>query len=464
MKKIFLLPFIVISILLGQNAYSQADTTKGIIDKAKIQYKLSEGKTAFYAYNYRGALNIYREILAIDASNSKAQYGVAECQFALKNFKAALKNIEDAYKTDKEVDKDVEYLYGCILHQLGELDQALTHYQAFKSAFADNAKKLAEYDIDMLIAQIAYAKANMSTSNGAIIRNAGSGINTSYPEYAPCISQDGKTIVITSRRGDTKGGGVDVNFDHLYYSDIYISTWNEETKEWNEAQPIDGKVNTEFHDGGLSFTPEGELLIYRNIFGATRSGDIYIVKMSNSGKWGAPREVFDKDKVGKKKLNKLVNSTYFESSASMTADGNYFYFVSERPGGQGQADIYYIKKSGKTWSEPKSVGPTINTSNDEKCVFIHPSGNLLFFSSDGYSDCYGSYDLYYCYKEANGEWSKPINMGYPINTVNEEKTISVSADGKTAYVGAYYSTDSKGDADIFIIDISSLNLDKYIKK
>ena len=105
----------------------------------------------------------------------------------------------------------------------------------------------------------------------------------------------------------------------------------------------------------------------------------------------------------------------------MTADGNYFYFVSERPGGQGQADIYYIKKNGKSWTEPTSVGSTINTNSDEKCVFVHPSGNLLFFSSNGYKESLGSYDLYYCYKEDNGNWSKPINMGYPINTVNSIK-------------------------------------------
>jgi hypothetical protein len=463
MKNTIYLSLIFVSLFQFSQIFSQTDTAKGVVDKAKIQYKLSEGKTAYYAYNYRGALNIYREILVIDPNYSKAQYGVAECQYALKNFKAALKNIEDAYKTDKDVDKDVEYLYGCILHQLGDLDQAGAHYEAFKKSYADNPKKIEDYDIDMLLAQLSYAKEQMKTPNKAIIRNAGSNINTSFPEYAPCISPDGKMIVLTSRRGDTKGGGVDVNFDHLYYSDIYISTFNEDTKEWGEALPIDGKVNTEFHDGGLSFSPEGELFIYRNIFGATRSGDIYISKLSSSGKWGAPREVFEKDKIGNKKLNKLVNSTYFESSASMTADGNYFYFVSERPGGQGQADIYYIKKNGKSWTEPTSVGSTINTNSDEKCVFVHPSGNLLFFSSNGYKESLGSYDLYYCYKEDNGNWSKPINMGYPINTVNEEKTISVSADGKTAYVGAYYTTDSKGDADIFIIDISSLNLDKYIK-
>ena len=162
----------------------------------------------------------------------------------------------------------------------------------------------------------------------------------------------------------------------------------------------------------------------------------------------------------KKKAGKRMNSSYFESSATMTEDGNELYFVSERPGGLGQADIYYIKKTGRTWSDPVSVGANVNTESDEKCAFIHPNGQILFFSSNGYNDCFGSYDLYYSLRDESGNWGKAINMGAPINTVKEEKTITVSKDGKYAYVGAYYSIDSRGDADIFQIDISSLGLIK----
>jgi hypothetical protein len=250
---------------------------------------------------------------------------------------------------------------------------------------------------------------------------------------------------------------VDVNYDHMYYSDIYISEWSKEDSTWGQAQNLSGKVNTEYHDGGLSFSPIGDLIIYRNITdgmsGATRSGDIYVSKRGKSGKWGAPKEILNKFP----KIAKKINSTYFESSASMTADGQRIYFVSERPGGQGQADIYYVEQKGGKWSEPINLGPSINTLSDEKCVFIHPNGEILFFTSNGYEESVGSYDIYYSVK--NGDtWSEPKNIGYPINTVKEEKTVSVSADGKTMYVGAYYDIDSKGDADIFQIDITKLGL------
>ncbi|MCB9195558.1 MAG: PD40 domain-containing protein [Flavobacteriales bacterium] len=455
MKRFGLLLVLLSVFTLG---WAQVDTTKNIIDKAKIQYKLSEGKTKFYAHNYRGALNIYREVLVIDESNALAHYGVAECQYALKNFDAALEHIEDAYKDDPKVDKDVLYTYGMILHQLGRIDEAKEYYQKFRATIAESKTKLEDYDIDIFISQCDFAKAHAEPNPDIIITNLGSAVNSGYPEFAPVLSLDGKTLVFTSRRNDTKGGGLDIDFDHLYYSDVYQCTWNEEDQEWNKAEPIPGKINTEYHDGALSFTPEGELLLYRNIIGATKSGDIYYSKLStSSGKWSAPKEMLQKEMKSKKAKDRL-NSTYWESSATMTEDGNELYFVSERPGGQGQADIYYIKKNGREWSDPINLGTAINTRSDEKCVFIHPTGKVLFFSSNGHADGFGSYDLYYCLRDDSGNWGKPVNMGAPINTVKEEKTITVSRDGKYAYVGAYYKTDTRGDADIFQIDISALGI------
>jgi hypothetical protein len=351
-------------------------------------------------------------------------------------------------------------MFGITHHQMGNLTEAKTYYEKFKLTIAENKSKMEDYEINKLIAQCDYAIANKDNQADVTITNLGSSVNTAFPEFAPCISLDGKTLVFTSRRNDTKGGGVDINYDHLYYSDVYQCTWNDEDEEWNKSEPIPGKINTEYHDGATGFMPDGELLLYRNIIGATKSGDVYYSKMStSSGKWGSPKEMLAKE-MKSKKASKRMNSSYFESSATMTEDGNQLYFVSERPGGLGQADIYYIKKAGKTWSDPISVGANINTSSDEKCVFIHPSGNILFFSSNGYDECFGSYDLYYSVKDAEGNWGKAINMGAPINTVKEEKTISVTKDGKFAYVGAYYNIKSRGDADIFKIDISSLGLVK----
>ncbi len=442
---------IIIIFLFSINGMTQVDTTKNIIDKTKIQLKLSDAKNKFYSHNYPASINLYREVLAIQKNNPKANYGIAECQHALNNFEKAKEYIEKAHQSNPEVDPDVDYLMGNIYHRLGELEKAEKSISLFKSKVKEN--KLLDYDVELILRQINYAKEAINNPVDATIKNMGENINTKESEFAPCISQDGKYMVFTSRRADTKGGGIDVNFDHAYYSDIYLCEWDDYTKSWTEPQNTLGKVNTEYHDGSLGFTSENSLLVYRNIMNVTRSGDIYVSQQGKSGSWATPKPIAHKDK----KISKKINSTYFESSASITSDGNYIYFVSERPGGSGQADIYYVKKSGKTYSEPENLGTTINSSSDEKCVFIHPSGKALFFTSNGRDESLGTYDIYYC-TGGHGNWSEPINIGYPINTFLEEKTISVSSDGKTAYVGAYYDIESQGKADIFKIDISFLNL------
>ena len=438
--------------LITFNLFSQyTDTTKTIIDKTKIQIKLSDGKHKFYEYNYRASIISFKEVLAIDNDNAKANFGIAQCEYAMKNFAKAKDYAIKAYYTNKEVDPDILYLMGNTYHRIGELKLAEEFINKFKAGAKEATIK--EYDVDLILSQIKYATNAINENNNAEITNMGDNINTSAPEFAPCISQDGNFMVFTSRRANTKGGAIDINFDHMYYTDIYLCEWDDYLKQWGEPRNTLGKVNTEYHDGGLSFTADNSLLVYRNIFNVTRSGDIYVSKLAKSGSWATPKPIANKDK----KISKKINSSYFESSASITADEEYIYFVSERPGGAGLADIYYVKKSGKTYTEPENLGTSINSANDEKCVFIHPDGNVLFFTSNGRENSIGSYDIYYC-TGGHGKWSEPINIGYPINTFLEEKTISISKDGKTAYVGAYYDIESKGDADLFKIDISGLGI------
>ena len=438
--------------LITFNLFSQyTDTTKTIIDKTKIQIKLSDGKHKYYEHNYRASIICFKEVLALDDNNAKSNFGIAQCEYAMNHFGKAKDYAIKAYYTNKKVNPDILYLMGNIYHRIGELDLAHEFMNKFKLGAKESIIK--EYDVDLILKQIQYAKNAINNPTNVKITNMGENINSSAPEFAPCISQDGKFMVFTSRRANTKGGAIDINFDHMYYTDIYLCEWDDYLNQWGEPRNTLGKVNTEYHDGGLSFTADNSLLVYRNIFNVTRSGDIYVAKLAKSGSWATPKPIANKDK----KISKKINSSYFESSASTTADGEYIYFVSERPGGAGLADIYYVKKSGKTYSEPENLGPNINSANDEKCVFIHPDGNVLFFTSNGRDNSVGSYDIYYC-TGGHGNWSEPKNIGYPINTFLEEKTISISKDGKTAYVGAYYDIDSQGDADLFKIDISELNL------
>ncbi|MFN9970562.1 MAG: hypothetical protein ACK58T_11745, partial [Phycisphaerae bacterium] len=114
------------------------------------------------------------------------------------------------------------------------------------------------------------------------------------------------------------------------------------------------------------------------------------------------------------------------------ADGKTLYFISERMEGFGLGDVYVTQKKGDSWTSPKNLGEVINTDMDEKFVFIHPNGKTLFFASNGHPGM-GSYDIFKT-ELVNGKWSTPVNLGYPINTVNEESTFSLTMDNSTMYL------------------------------
>jgi hypothetical protein len=257
-------------------------------------------------------------------------------------------------------------------------------------------------------------------------------------------------MIFTSRRPETKGGGIDVEADKKYFEDIYLTTWNEEKKNWEEAEPIKGNLNTEGHDACLSLSPDGNtIFIYRNIEDETRSGDIYVSKKNSNGKWGAAHSI-----------GEPINSSYFESSASISADGNYLYFVSERKGGIGNGDIWVSKKIGKNqWGEPVNLGAVVNTIEDEVSVFIHPDGKTLFFSSRGHNSM-GGYDIFKTVKDDKGNWSKPENIGYPINTVNDDLHFVLSTDNKTAYYSTEIVGRGLGERDIYKVDMKNYKIIK----
>ena len=181
------------------------------------------------------------------------------------------------------------------------------------------------------------------------------------------------------------------------------------------------------------------MYVYKNTVNTT--GDIYSSEYRPSKKEWSKAE----------KIPRPINTTYFEGSVTMTDDGNTLYFISERPEGRGQGDIYITSKKGTGWSTPKNIGEVINTDLDEKFVFIHPNGKTLYFASNGHQTM-GSYDIFKT-EFVNGEWSVPMNLGYPINTVNEESTFSITRDNKTLMIAAEYD-DSFGERDIYSIDVS----------
>jgi Tol biopolymer transport system component len=284
----------------------------------------------------------------------------------------------------------------------------------------------------------------MKTPANVTITNLGVDINTRFEEYTPSITADGSKLYFTSRRSDTKGGEIDTKGDYKFFEDIYISVFDPENNAWSAAEQLPGAVNTETYDAVLSVVPDGSgLFVYKNT--VTTTGDIFFSKYN---------EMDNEFRVAEK-MPRPINTSYFESSISMTADGKTVYFISERPEGLGQGDIYVSTMKGKSWSNPKNLGKVINTDDDEKFVFIHPNGKTLYFASNGHQGM-GSYDIFKT-ELVNGEWSVPVNLGFPINTVNEESTFSLTNDNKHMFISAEYG-DTFGERDIYMIDVSNYDL------
>jgi Tol biopolymer transport system component len=426
--------------LLSLNTLS---AQKNVIEKSEDQIKLFNAQQKFYAGDYKGALALYKDVLSNSPSNADVLGRIAECYYEMGSYTEAQENAEKAKGIDEKAYENTALVLGKIYHWNGKLDEAHTEYTFFKNLVGEG-KKAKDSDIDLLIGQIATAKQLLASPVPAPVENMGDGINSEYDDKAPMVTADGKTLIFTSRRPG-KSSAVDTEGDNKYFEDIYISRWDTTKRMWSEAELIPGSINTEGYDACTSISPDGKnIYIYKNdADGESRSGDIYVSRLSSSGKWGSP-----------KSMGKPVNTTYFEGGACISPDGKTLFLSSEREGGFGRSDIYMLKKKSRTEWEKKAVnlGPDINTDGDEGGLFLAPDGKTLFFTSTGHNSM-GGYDIFKTVLE-NGKWSKPVNLGSPINTVNNDLNFSLSVDARTGY----FTSDRKGglgERDVYKADLSN---------
>jgi len=425
---------------------------KSVIEKSQDQVKMFNAQQRFFAGDYQGALNVYNDLLKTNATDANIIFHIAECYFGMNQFAQALENATKAKSIDAKANENISLLLGKLYFMNGNLDSALTEFTTFKNSVTD-AKRINESDINVFLSQVNHAKELMAKPVDVKIADLDDAINSEYDDKNPSITADGKTMIFTSRRPG-KSSALDVEGDKKYFEDIYLSRWDSIKKTWSDAELLPGNINTEGHDACTSISPDGKLIfIYKNdMEGESRGGDIYYSKLSSSGKWGTPVS-----------MGKPINTTFFEGGACISPDGSSIYFVSERPGGFGHADIYVSKRINHSeWGEPVNLGPDVNTTEDEGGIFLAPDGKTLFLSSNGYNSM-GGYDIFKTVNE-NGKWSKPVNLGYPINTIDNDMSLTLSVDAQTGY----FSSDrkgGKGDLDIYKVDLSNYPvLEKDMKR
>jgi len=430
--------FLAFSILFS-NLLAQKDT--------KAYRKLfEEGNKLFLEKNYNSAVLTYLSAFNIDSGNNNIRYKVGLAYLyssdqktkSIRFLERACKNTTDhyseydPYETKSPV---ISNYYLGIAYQLNyEFDKAVDKFQYCSEVFKD---KKTPPDFKLHIDQCNVAAELIKHKVEVKIENMGPTFNTVYPEYCPIINADESTLIFTSRRpgGVTEEKGP----DGQYYEDIYISNKGPDGA-WATPKLISHYINTELNDAAISLSADGQQLF---VFSPENGGDIYYSNF-DGGSWSRPLP-----------LGSDINSKYWETHACVSADNQTIYFVSDRPGGYGGRDIYKcIKLPNGNWSLATNLGPTINSAYDEDAPFIHPDGVTLFFSSNGPASM-GGFDIFYSTltetkfkKQTTMRWTRPKNMGYPINTTGDDIYYVLSTDGKRSYFSSEREG-SVGEKDLF---------------
>ena len=376
------------------------------------------------------AAGLLLQCIEIDNKFTEAYLSLAGVYGQLKNYKSSIEYYEKAFVQDTGYTIEYKLPYSINLAGLGEFEKALAAINELldkKPPKNSTSLKAAEYRKRCYEFAVDYAKKNAGSNYVFAPQNMGPAINTPESEYFPSLTIDTREIVFTRRVNGTN-------------EDFFRSMKNDE--KWETSVPVEGEVNTAQNEAAQNISQDGQWLVFTgcNRQDGFGSCDIYISHLDKSG-WTEGTN-----------LGGWINSDQWESQPCLSADKRDLYFASRRHGGLGGIDIYvsHMQENGK-WGEPENLGPGINTSGDEQCPFIHADNQTLYFTSN-YWQGYGDEDLFYVKKGPNGDWSKPVNLGYPINTINREATLFVDASGKTAYYASDRS-DSKGGMDIYSFEL-----------
>jgi hypothetical protein len=414
-------------------------------DKSDYRQKFTEGNLLVLEQNYVQALKNYLWAYNIDSTNSNINYKIGLCYLktetekikALPYLEKAVakttKKYNDIDPTEKSAPITAFYYYGQALHLNYKFDEAIASYEKFKSFLTEGMTDWVN-DVARQIEITNNAKLLVAAPIRVNIDNLGDSINTPFPEYSPVVSADEKTLIFTSRRPGSTGG--DKTIEDQFYEDIYIS-YRKPDSTWTMPVSISPNINTITHEASVGLTADAQtLLIYKDING----GDIYSSSLDGD-QWSTPEP-----------LGSNVNSSSWETSACLTPDGNTLYFVSNRKGGLGGRDIWKcVKLPNGKWSLAVNLGAPINTPYDEESPFIHPSGNLLFFSSNGHNTI-GGFDIFFSNLGDKG-WEEPLNIGYPINTTEDDVFYVTSPDGRRGYYSSASRPEGYGEKDIYMISI-----------
>ena len=419
--------FIVLSFCCLLTSFTYAQYNPDKVNKKAINL-YNAGLNKAQDGEYEAALQLMDEAIAKDKKYVDAYLTKAGIYGQIKEYEKCILSYERAFAIDLAYSRDYKLPYAINLAGLGRFEQALSAINEFllSPTLNEPSRKAGEYRKRTFEFAVDYGRKHMDNYVFAP-RNLGDSVNTADLEYYPSVTVDDNTLVFTRRvRG--------------YNEDFFESRRNQDG--WSIARGMDGDINSNFNEGAQNISQDGEWLVFTgcNFPEGLGGCDLYLSIKTKRG-WSAPEN-----------LGEPVNTEFWESAPSLSPDKREMYFSSNRPGGFGGKDIYVsrLQPDGR-WSAPENLGEAINTAGDESCPFVHADNQTLYFTSNGHVG-YGGDDLFAARRKAGEEWKDVANLGYPINTIENEGSLVVAADGKTAYY-ASDRADTRGGLDIYSFEL-----------
>jgi outer membrane protein OmpA-like peptidoglycan-associated protein len=383
----------------GQNFHKRSEVSSA------VQKKYEKARSLAQANRLDEALDLYIACQKKDPLFFDAFYRAAQIHAYRGELEKAEKAFEVCLKLSPTYRKDLSLNLGLLKKDQEEYEASLSYFEQYLSNDIKNTNQLKV--VEKLIEEVNF------------LANVGPDIpfdpkplkifNTEVDEYLPSIGTEGNEFVFTRKVLNE-------------YEDFYRSE-KDSLGNWVEATPYEA-MNTPLDEGARSISADGKIVVVTYCYqeGGLGSCDLYISELKN-GQWSKYRN-----------LGAVVNSSKFDSQPSISANGEKLIFCSNRDGGFGGRDLYVSKlKSDNTWGTPVNLGPTINTEKDDKTPFLHPDGRTLYFMSNGHPG-FGGFDLFVSRLDDDGNWSKPENLGKPLNSELDEGMLIVDFKGEKGYL------------------------------
>ncbi len=408
-----------------------------------------KGQDALYQSRGDEAVRCFRQALEVDPEFVECHIMLAEWCLDHHDSAQASTHYYNAVRVNPQFFTLAWYELGGLELDAGNYDKAVENYQEFLRLDTKNKDRhaAAQYGIDCA----RFRKEAMAFPVPFTPQNLGPTVNTGNNEYLPALTVDGHTLIFTRRFPRNQA----TTANTMQEEDLFVSERQGEGSNapWSTARRMDSPVNSHDNEGAQCISQDGRILFFTACDRPDGVGrcDLYMcVRRGDS--WSKPRN-----------LGPQVNSEAWESQPSFSIDGQTLYFVSDRKGGYGGMDIWKTTFDGRGWTAPENLGPVINTPADDMTPFIHYDDRTLYFTSGAqpvgrngdYSQCHvgmGGFDIFVSQRQEDGTWSTPHNLGYPINTPDDESSLIVSADGRTAFFSS--SRDGGyGEQDIYSFEL-----------